>query len=74
MKPMSNPWLLALVAGGLLIAAGCSSTDKPKPTPLEDVGSPIAGRQVWNRAVGSLDFPLQITVRGDSFVVAGGDG
>jgi outer membrane assembly lipoprotein YfgL len=74
MKPMSSTWMLAVFAGGLLIAAGCSSTDKPKPTPLEEVASPIAGRQVWNRAVGTLDFPLQITARGDSFVVAGGDG
>ena len=34
------------IAAAMLLAA-CSSTDKPKPTPLEPIAAPIAGRQVW---------------------------
>jgi outer membrane assembly lipoprotein YfgL len=59
---------------GLLVMVGCASGDKPKPTPLEDVAATIAGRQVWNKQQASVDFALQVSVRGGAFVVAGGDG
>jgi outer membrane assembly lipoprotein YfgL len=70
-----------LVRGGLLAAAavfaavvaGCAS-DAPKPTPLAPVESRIAGRLVWQAAVGSIDFPLVPAVQGGAFFAAGSDG
>lgn len=62
-------------AAWVLLAAllGCSA-DKPPPTPLEPVQAQIAGRQVWSASVGSVLFPLAVTVRDGAFVVAGGNG
>jgi outer membrane assembly lipoprotein YfgL len=54
--------------------AGCSSTDKPKPAPLEPFTPQIAGRLVWQARVAPLSFPLAAAVQGGRFFVAGGDG
>jgi len=62
---------LALAVAGLL---GCSSTDKPKPTPLEELAPKIAGRQVWASTVGRVGFPLVPAVHEGVFFVASGDG
>lgn len=61
---------LALLAAAL---AACSG-DKPKPAPLENITPQIAGQQVWRAGVDGLPFVLMPSVRGDAFVVAGGDG
>lgn len=64
----------ALLLGVAALAAGCAS-DKPKPAPLEAITPQIAGRQVWSaQAEGGLPFTLMPAVRGDAFIVAGGDG
>lgn len=65
--------LLTMVAAALLVA-GCSSTDKPKPTPLETVAAPIAGRLVWSLRLDSLTFPMLPTVREGEITLASGDG
>ncbi len=66
--------LLALLALlGLLTLAACSS-DKPKPTPLENYVPKIAGTQVWSLNIGSIDFPLVPAVRDGVFQVAAGNG
>ncbi len=62
---------LALAAAASLVACG---SDKPKPTSLETVAPKIAGRQVWQSRIGSVDFPLGVAVRNGQFVVASGDG
>jgi outer membrane protein assembly factor BamB len=62
--------LAALVAA----LAACSSTDKPKPTPLEAFEPKIAARAVWNARLGKLNFPLLPAVRGSQVVVADNDG
>ena len=61
----------ALVAA---LAAGCSSTDKPKPTALESYTPQIAGRQVWSARLDKLDFPLVPTVREGELTLASGSG
>ena len=67
-------WGLAATTGVLVLALlGCAA-DKPPPTPLEPVQAQIAGRQVWNASVGSVLFPLAVTVRDGAFIVAGGNG
>lgn len=75
MRRASGAALLAL------LLAACSSADKPKPAPLEEVKPQvqIAGRTVWERRVdGGVRFPLAIAVAGGtanpSFTVAGGEG
>ena len=75
-RRVRTPWrggALALVALAAALVAGCGS-DKPKPTPLESITAQIAGRQVWNARVDSVQFPLAVTVRDGSFTVAGTDG
>ena len=68
-----------LVQQGLLSVAvvaalvGCAA-DKPKPATLETVTAQIAGRQVWNARVDSVQFPLAVAVREGKFFVAGTDG
>jgi len=67
--------LAALLSLALL--GGCSifsSSNAPKPAALETVTPQIAGRQVWNSSVGSVQFPLAITARNEQFFVAGSDG
>ncbi len=63
------------LAGALaaLLIAGCSS-DKPKPTPLENYSPKIEGRQVWSTRIGNIAFPLVPTVRDGVFFVAASDG
>ena len=57
----------------LVVLAGCAA-DRPKPTALEPVAGQIAGRQVWSAKLDSVQFPLAVTVRDGSFIVAGTDG
>ena len=69
MRRLAATLLFALV--GL---AGCSSTDKPKPTPLEELAPKIAGRQVWASSIGRIGFPLVPAAHDGAFFVASGDG
>jgi outer membrane assembly lipoprotein YfgL len=66
--------LLAGVLAASLWLTGCSA-DKPPPTPLEDYTPRIAGRQVWERSLGSLPTYLSVGVSEGRFVLAsrGGD-
>jgi outer membrane assembly lipoprotein YfgL len=69
---------LALRLGAATLLAtllGCSSgPSKPKAAPLEAIGSPIAGRVVWNQRIGKVQFPLVVAVNAGTFTLAGGDG
>ena len=63
-------------AAALLIAAlaaGCSS-DRPKPTALENFAPRISGRAVWSTNVGTVDFPLAVAARAGQFVAASSNG
>lgn len=69
-----------MTARGLLLAAvlaalaACSSTDKPKPTPLESLSPQLSGSVVWNQRVDGVQFPLAVAVSPGVFTVAGDDG
>ena len=66
--------LRATLAVALLLAlAGCTS-DKPKPTPLEQYEPKIAGRAVWNQNFGAGSASLVPVARDGLFVVATADG
>jgi outer membrane assembly lipoprotein YfgL len=60
-------WCLALML------AACAS-EKPKPTALEPLEPKIAGRLVWSARLDAVQFPLGVTVRDGTFVVAGSEG
>ena len=66
--------LSAACGVAMALLAGCSSSDRPKPTPLESFQAKIAGRQVWQARVDSVKFPLAVAARSDQFVVAGSNG
>jgi outer membrane assembly lipoprotein YfgL len=57
----------------LALLVGCAA-ERPKPTPLVSFTPAINGRQVWSAKLDSVQFPLTVTVRAGSFVVAGSDG
>jgi outer membrane protein assembly factor BamB len=69
MKPL-RLW----AATAAVLMAACSTTDKPKPTPLEAVQPQIAGRQVWTTKLDSVRFPLAVVARDGAFIVAASDG
>lgn len=64
-------WLAAALVAAL---AACSSSDKPKPTPLEAVLQQLPARIVWTQKLGTTPPTLQALVRGGQLVVASGDG
>lgn len=67
-------WLGAGLGLALLGLAGCSA-DKPPPTPLEAYTPRIAGKQVWERSLGTPAPHLSVAVVEGRFVLAsrGGD-
>ncbi len=62
----------AVLAVGLALA-GCSS-DRPKPTPLENYAPKFAASQVWSTNLGSFGYPVLPVVRNNLLFVAGGGG
>lgn len=66
--------LLRWAALGLACALVACSSDKPKPTPLQDFKPLIAGREVWRASVDSVKFPLVVAARNGTFYVGGSKG
>lgn len=65
---------VALVIALTVALAACSSSDKPKPTPLEAVAQQLPARIVWSQKMGATPLPLAVIARNGQFVVAAGDG
>ncbi|NML14280.1 outer membrane protein assembly factor BamB [Azohydromonas caseinilytica] len=70
---MSRRLLSAALAVAVL-AAGCASSNKPKPAPLESFTAQLAARPLWNTSVGTLNFALTPALSGNTLVLAGSDG
>ncbi|OWQ93916.1 outer membrane protein assembly factor BamB [Roseateles aquatilis] len=68
----------ALVLAGVALTMGAcslsSSSNAPKPAPLENITPSLQARVVWEARVDSVKFPLTITALDDRFVVGGSDG
>jgi outer membrane assembly lipoprotein YfgL len=66
------------VLGAILFVvtlAGCTTgSPPPKPTPLGPNESLIGVRQVWTAQVGEVNFPLDVSVIGNTVTLAGSDG
>lgn len=57
------------------VLGGCfGGVTKPKPAELQPVTALVAARQSWSARIGKVDFPLEVSVSGNSVAVAGGDG
>ena len=67
--------LIALLAGCSTVSGlFTSSVKKPQPAELQPVVALVPARQVWSARIGEVAFPLQMTVVGDTVVVASSDG
>lgn len=68
----------ALLLGGVAMTLGAcslfSSSNAPKPAPLENITPSLQARVAWEARVDSVKFPLTITAVNDRFVVGGSDG
>ena len=79
MRAFAGRWMArTCVRVGALVAlaclgAGCSS-DRPKPTPLEELTPKIAGREVWRTQLDRVSYALTPAVREGRVFVAGDSG
>ncbi|GAB3656806.1 outer membrane protein assembly factor BamB [Ramlibacter alkalitolerans] len=82
---MTGPRFLraALAVGAAVLLAGCSflnslpligGAEKPKPAELQANPNLLAVRQAWTGKIGTVDFPLVVTVNGNVAAMASSDG
>lgn len=73
---MMNVRILLLALAGAAVLAGCSSgPEKPKPSQLEVLSSPVSFQPVWSVRVGDAkSLPLRLAVAGGVVVSAAVDG
>ncbi|MFC5523586.1 outer membrane protein assembly factor BamB [Polaromonas jejuensis] len=65
------PLAIILVAA----LAGCfGGANKPQPAELQAVTALVSARQSWNTRIGQVNFPLDVSVSGNSVGVASGEG
>ncbi len=73
-------WIAAYVRGAcsavamLLLVACAGGPDKPKPAELGPNAALINVRMVWSARAGTIDFPLDVRVNGDTVAIASSDG
>lgn len=65
-------WIALLT--GIALVAGCASSSKPKPQPLEPLTPKISNGLAWSQRIDAVQFPLAIAVTRGAFTVAGNDG
>ncbi|UUZ68448.1 outer membrane protein assembly factor BamB [Polaromonas sp. P2-4] len=59
----------------IAILSGCfGGSTKPQPAELQAMTALVSARQSWNTHVGQVNFPLELSVAGNSVGVASGDG
>ena len=64
---------LAIIAIALL--AGCfGGVKKPQPAELQPVTPLVSARQSWNSRIGPVNFPLDVSISGQSAAIASDDG
>lgn len=72
----SKKSFLSLLAGLVILtlSACASGPNTPKPVDLGPNPALLGTRLAWSGKIGSVDFPLQAKVAGDTVVLAGSDG
>ena len=81
-RPIRRPGIRAaaraVLLGSVALTMGAcslfSSSNAPKPAPLENLTPTLQARVAWEARVDSVKFPLTITAVNDRFVVGGSDG
>ena len=64
---------IAIITIALL--AGCfGGVKKPQPTELQPVTPLVSARQSWNSRIGPVNFPLDVSISGQSAAIASDDG
>jgi outer membrane protein assembly factor BamB len=66
--------LAALIAVSAAVLAGCASSSKPSPQPLEPLTPKIVRSLAWSQRIEGVKFPLEVAVTKGAFTVAGSDG
>src|SRR3989449_5453563 len=57
------------------ILSGCfGGSNKPQPAGLQAVTALVSARQSWNTRVGQVNYPLEVSVSGNSVAVSRDDG
>ncbi len=66
-----------LMAAGLvtlLVGLAACTSDRPKPTPLQNFAPKIAAKPVWSVSIGSIGYPMVVALRNGVVFVASGNG
>ena len=72
-RGVSAYWLVLALVSALWLS-GCAGPEKPKPKALEPNTALIGIKSAWTAHIGSVDFPLQVSVVGNLVFVAGSQG
>jgi outer membrane protein assembly factor BamB len=68
------PGLLAGLAAAFLLIGCASGVEPPKPTELAPNAALLGVRQVWQNKIGTVSFPLDVKVVGNTVTLASSDG
>ncbi len=68
-------WRLPVTGLALVLLAACSGgANKPKPAELKSVAPVLAVQQMWSARLGSVNFPMTLSVSGTTLFAAASDG
>ena len=67
-------WRMGALMAAVALLAGCGSSSRPKPTPLESFTPSQAVRTVWSVRLGPADGPMTLAVAGGAVALASSDG
>ena len=65
---------LASALALVVLLAGCASSSKPTPQPLEPLTPKFTASVAWSQRIEAVQFPLAVAVTRGVFTVAGSDG
>ncbi len=74
-RPLAHIFRVSIAIIIVAALGGCfGGAVKPKPAELEPVVALVSARQSWSTRIGSVNFPLEVAVSGQSVAVASSDG
>ncbi len=66
--------ILIAILSGCSVVSYFSSPVKPQPTALQAVSGAVSARQVWTSRIGTINFPLELHVVGNTVFLSGANG
>ena len=74
-RPLGQVIRVSVAIVLVAVLAGCfGGSTKPQPAELQAVTALVSARQSWSTRVGQVNFPLELSVAGNSVAIASGDG